>query len=106
MVLTDFFRSIDHAIEQELLVGPFTWSGESDAEMVNDVGVSAGCEMLVIDVEPGKAYRWKFLGDTALRMRQSAVIGHRDAQIILSADARYTKPYPVDSVQVKTGQRY
>ena len=33
VVLTDSFRPTDHAIEQELLAAPFTWSGKTDVEM-------------------------------------------------------------------------
>jgi L-ascorbate oxidase len=109
--LTDYFNKSDHAIEMGLTSTPFVWSGETMAVLVNGVGVGigkqndTGCELPVIDVEPGKTYRLRFIGATALSHVSLAIEGHANLTII-AADARYTQPYQVSHIQLGTGQRF
>ena len=71
--LQDYFNKTDTAIERGLVATPFVWSGETNAVLINGVGVSIGeeagthgCELPVINVDPGKTYRVRFIGATAL----------------------------------------
>ena len=72
----DYFNETDTTIEQGLVATPFVWSGETNAVLINGFGVSIGetagkdgCELPVIHVEPGKTYRMRFIGATALSSR-------------------------------------
>ena len=69
----DYFNETDAVIEQGLVATPFVWSGETNAVLINGVGVSIGetagenrCKLPVIDVDPGKTYRMRFIGAAAL----------------------------------------
>lgn len=110
--LNDYFNETDTAIERGLVANPFVWSGETNAVLVNGVGVSIGeeagkngCELPVLHVEPGKTYRMRFIGTTALSMVQLAIAEHENFTII-NADGHYTKPYPEKFMQISTGQRF
>jgi FtsP/CotA-like multicopper oxidase with cupredoxin domain len=80
--------------------------------LLNGVGVATGehaghgdCHLPIIDVEPGKTYRMRFVGATALSMVSMGIEGHSRLDII-EADGHYTKPYTVDHIQVSSGQRF
>lgn len=110
--LTDYFNRTDDAIETGLTADPFVWSGETNAVLINGVGVADGeiagqgdCKLPVINVQPGKTYRWRFIGSTALSMVQVGIVGHSNLTII-AADGQYTKPHSVDFMQLSTGQRF
>lgn len=110
--LQDYFNKSDSTIEQGLVATPFVWSGETNAVLVNGVGVSIGakagqgdCKLPVIDVEPGKTYRVRFVGATALSMVALGIEGHPRMNVI-GADGHYTQPYTVDHMLVSTGQRF
>ena len=110
--LSDYFNATDMKIEQGLVADPFVWSNETNAVLINGVGVSigetagkGGCELPVINVEPDTTYRMRFIGATALSMTQLAIIDH-DNFTIVAADAQYTKPYSEKFMQVSTGQRF
>ncbi|KAH0283475.1 L-ascorbate oxidase, partial [Aureobasidium sp. EXF-3399] len=70
--VTDYFNKSDQAIEMDLTSSPFVWPCETMGLLVNGVGVGVGkqndtrCELPVIDVLPGKTYRLRFIGATAL----------------------------------------
>ena len=108
----DYFNETDTAIETGLVATPFVWSGETNAILINGVGVSIGekagkgdCNLPVINVEPGKTYRMRFIGATALSMVQLGIINH-DNFTIVGADGQYTKPHTESFMQVSTGQRF
>lgn len=108
----DYFNKTDTAIERGLVAKPFVWSGETNAVLINGVGVSVGekagkngCELPVIHVDPGKTYRMRFIGTTALSMVQFGIINH-DNFTIVGADGQYTKPHTESFMQVSTGQRF
>ena len=110
--LSDYFNETDSAIEAGLVATPFVWSGETNAVLINGVGVSIGetagkngCELPVISVEAGKTYRMRFIGATALSMVQLGIIDH-DNFTIVGADGQYTKPHCEGFMQVSTGQRF
>ncbi|KAH9868288.1 hypothetical protein J1614_007360 [Plenodomus biglobosus] len=108
----DYFNKTDEAIEKGLVSTPFVWSGETNAVLINGVGVAKGetagkgnCKLPVIDVEPGKTYRLRFIGSTALSMVAFAIKGH-DRFDVIEADGHYTKPHPTDYMLVSSGQRF
>ena len=110
--LTDYFNATDQKIEEGLVAVPFVWSNETNAVLINGVGVSIGetagqngCELPVINVEPNTTYRMRFIGATALSMTQLAIIDH-DNFTIIAADAQYTQPYTEKFMQISTGQRF
>jgi L-ascorbate oxidase len=83
--------------------------------LVNGVGVAKGespgsssssdCALPVINVEPSKIYRLRFIGMTALSMVQFAIVGH-DNLTIIAADGQYTQPYMESYIQITSGQRF
>lgn len=110
--LQDYYNKTDDVIEQGLVATPFVWSGEVNAVLLNGVGVaigqtagSNGCPLPVIDVEPDKTYRLRFVGSLAISMVSFGIEGH-DAMDVIGADGRYTKPHRVSHMQVTSGQRF
>ncbi|EMC95519.1 hypothetical protein BAUCODRAFT_122835 [Baudoinia panamericana UAMH 10762] len=109
---TDYFNKTDPVIEQGLVSNPFTWSGETNAILINGVGVSVGekagtphCSLPVINVDAGKTYRMRSIGSSALSMVQLAITNHTNFTIV-AADGQYTRPYTESYMQVSTGQRF
>ncbi len=113
IVVEDYYRKLDTAVEEGLLANPFEWSGEPDALLLNGhsgnapFGDSAGdsCQPAVITVDPGKTYRLRFTGGTAISFVMLAIEGHADLTII-EADGEYTKPASTDHIQLGSGQRF
>jgi L-ascorbate oxidase len=110
--ISDHFIKEDPTIEAGLISENFTWTGETNAVLINGVGISinstagtGGCGMPVIDVEPGKTYRMRFIGGTALSLVQFAIVEHRNLTII-EADGAYTQPHSVRHMQLASGQRF
>jgi L-ascorbate oxidase len=110
--LQDYFNKSDDTIEHGLTATPFVWSGETNAVLLNGVGVAigenagvGGCELPVIDVEPEKAYRFRFIGATALSLVALGIEGHPRLDVI-GADGYYTKPHTVDQMLIGSGQRF
>ncbi|KAJ5345731.1 hypothetical protein N7452_003735 [Penicillium brevicompactum] len=110
IALTDFFEKTDQEVEDGLLSSNFTWSGETAAVLVNGQGrlatnATGECKLAAISVEPGKTYRLRFIGATALSFVSLAIEGHTAFEII-EADGHYTKPVKTDYLQISSGQRY
>ncbi|KAL5115646.1 hypothetical protein ACEQ8H_006445 [Pleosporales sp. CAS-2024a] len=110
--LQDYYNKTDETIQDGLKAVPFKWSGETSAVLVNGVGVALGetagqgnCQLPVIDVEPGKIYRLRFIGATAISMVQLGIEDHPRFDII-QADGQYTKPVTIDHMQLSSGQRF
>jgi FtsP/CotA-like multicopper oxidase with cupredoxin domain len=81
--LQDVFVENDAAIEQGLAARyNWSWSGESAMVLVNGKGGGSAngtvcnSSLSTIDVEPGKAYRLRFTGATALTFSSLAIEGH------------------------------
>ena len=113
ILLSDYFNKTDDDIEHGLTANPFVWSGETSAVLINGVGVAKGevagrttdCSLPVIHVEPGKTYRWRFIGSLALSMVQFGIVGH-DNLTIIAADGQYTLPHSESYMQITSGQRF
>jgi len=107
--LTDIFNKTDGEIFEGLTANPFVWSGETNAVLINGMGVSNAvtdnsCPLATIAVQPGKVYRFRFTAATALSMVSLAFQGHNLS--IIEADGAYTKPVNTSFMQVGPGQRY
>lgn len=108
----DYYNKSDHAIEQGLTATPFVWSGETNAVLLNGIGVAIGataghgdCVLPVINVEPGKTYRLRFVGAVAISMVAFGIEDHNEMDVI-AADGHYTQPYTIDHLLVSSGQRF
>ncbi|OGE47865.1 hypothetical protein PENARI_c035G09877 [Penicillium arizonense] len=110
IALSDFFAKTDEEIEDGLTSANFTWSGETGAILVNGQGrlatnATGSCKLAAISVKPGKTYRLRFIGETALSFVSLAIESH-DVFEIIEADGHYTKPVKTSYLQISTGQRY
>ncbi|KAJ4992343.1 L-ascorbate oxidase [Stagonosporopsis vannaccii] len=110
--LQDYYNKTDEEIEHGLTATPFVWSGEVNAVLINGVGVAAretagrdGCALPVIDVEPDKTYRFRFIGALAISMVLFGIEGHASMDVI-GADGHYTKAHSIGHMQITTGQRF
>ncbi|TIA28168.1 L-ascorbate oxidase [Aureobasidium pullulans] len=109
--LTDYFNKTDSVIEQGLTSNPFVWSGETNGLLINGVGVGIGkqndssCKLPVVDVLPGKIYRFRIIGATALSHVSMAFESHENLTII-AADARYTRRITMTVQQFQNGSIY
>lgn len=63
------------------------------------------CAPEVIEVEPSKTYRLRFIGGVALADIILAMEDHSNLTVI-GADGAYTKPATTDRMQVDSGQRF
>ncbi|KAL4883583.1 Cupredoxin [Aspergillus karnatakaensis] len=109
VLISDYFSETDEQIEAGLVSTNFTWSGETEALLVNGHGRSAtnatgSCSLADISVEPEKTYRLRFIGGTALSFVSLAIESHEVT--IIEADGHYTQPYETDFLQIGSGQRY
>ncbi|ORY60851.1 L-ascorbate oxidase [Pseudomassariella vexata] len=112
-IFGDVYESEDEHIEAGLIANPFKWSGEPAAIDLNGKsGITSfsdatdeSCTPEVITVEPGKTYRLRFVGVTALSFVMVGIEGH-DELTIIEADGQYTKPATTDHIQIGSGQRF
>lgn len=114
----DYFNKTDHTIEDGLESVPFVWSGETNGVLLNGVGVGLGhkpgeiegddsCALPVIDVEPGKTYRLRWIGATALTFLVAQLEDHEDPFTVIQVDGgEFTKPVATDRMQLGSGQRF
>ncbi|CAH0027075.1 unnamed protein product [Clonostachys rhizophaga] len=114
----DYFNQTDKKIEHGLEAVPFVWSGETNGVLLNGIGVGLGhtpgtsdnqstCSFPVINVEPGKIYRFRWIGATALSHLVMQLEDHLDRFTIVQVDGgEFTKPVTVDRMQVGSGQRF
>jgi L-ascorbate oxidase len=110
IALSEFYEKTDEDIEHGLTSSKFSWSGDPATILVNGQGRlttedAGSCELASIKVEPGKTYRLRFIGATALTFVSLAIESH-DVFKIIEADGHYTKPVETSYVQLASGQRY
>ncbi|KIW71105.1 L-ascorbate oxidase [Phialophora macrospora] len=109
----DYFPRNDSSIELGLIANPFQWSGEAEAISINGFSGNssfsnaseASCAPYAINVVPGRVYRLRFIGATALSLVTVGIESHSNLTII-EADGSYTKPWGTDHVQFGSGQRF
>lgn len=86
--LSDVFNKTNLAIESGLVANPLSWSGETAMVMINGKGGGSAngtfcnASLSVIDVEPNKIYRLRFIGSTALTFASLAIQGHANLTVI------------------------
>jgi L-ascorbate oxidase len=86
--LQDIFKGNDSTIEEGLVHNPLVWSGETSMILVNGKGggtangTACNASLSAINVKPGKTYRLRFIGGTALTFASLAIEGHDDLTII------------------------
>lgn len=111
--LQDLYAKTDTQVETGLRNATFVWSGETNAVLVNGVGITnqnvttnncTSCGLDTIKVDPGKTYRLRFIGATAISFLSLGLEGH--TMDIIEADGSYTKKHNVDYLQIATGQRF
>ncbi|KAL7791926.1 multicopper oxidase domain-containing protein [Trichoderma ceciliae] len=110
--IQELFNDTDKKIADGLRATPFVWSGETGGFLINGNTISnypavdpASSRLSVIEVDPGKTYRFRYIGATALSYVAFAFENHTDLRII-EADGGYTKPYSTPLIQVGSGQRF
>ncbi|KAL4903095.1 hypothetical protein BDW74DRAFT_186450 [Aspergillus multicolor] len=109
VMISDYFSEPDKEIVDGLVSTNFTWSGETEAILVNGqtrsgTNATGDCRLAAITVEPRKTYRLRFIGATALSFVSLAMESH-DVHII-EADGHYTKALATRFLQIGSGQRY
>ena len=111
-MLSEFYKNDDQHIVDGLIGAPFVWSGEPNAILVNGHSLPVvnatlnNCAPEVIEVEPSKTYRFRVIGGAALADWAFAFEDHTTNISVVGADGRYTKPVPVEWMQVDSGQRF
>ncbi|KAL9616304.1 MAG: hypothetical protein Q9160_008817 [Pyrenula sp. 1 TL-2023] len=112
VLLGDYYNKTDDTIIKGLLANPFVWSGETNALVVNGQTGTSGsnakfpsCAPAVFTVDPGKTYRFRFIGGTAISLVTLGIEGHGTLPII-EADGSYTQSFDTDHLQVASGNRF
>ncbi|KAJ4265244.1 hypothetical protein NW764_015655 [Fusarium oxysporum] len=110
--LSEYWQETDQEVKEQMQDTLIRWPGEARGFLINGKGIAssgvpqrASKTLEVIEVEPAKAYRLRFIGATSLSMAMIGVENHTQFDII-AADGHYTQPYTVDLIQIGTGQRY
>ncbi|KAK3375863.1 multicopper oxidase-domain-containing protein [Lasiosphaeria ovina] len=80
--------------------------GRRDTSTVDQVGGSDACTLPVIDVDPGKTYRFRFVGATGLSYLSVALQDHTNLTIVQVDGGEYNAPVSTDHIQLGTGQRF
>jgi FtsP/CotA-like multicopper oxidase with cupredoxin domain len=86
--IQDTFSKGFSTIENGLINNPLDWSGEAAAILVNGKGggtangTMCNASLSIIHVEPGKIYRLRVIGATALAFVSFAIEGHYDLEVI------------------------
>ncbi|KAJ8110777.1 hypothetical protein ONZ43_g5788 [Nemania bipapillata] len=110
--LQELFNQTDTEVEHGLEATPLRWTGDPQSWLINGKGISSygivdpsSAALSIIDVEPQKTYRFRFIAGTSLSYASFGFENHTDLEVI-EADGHYTKPYPVAFLQMGTGQRF
>ncbi|KAJ2989649.1 hypothetical protein NUW58_g3367 [Xylaria curta] len=110
--LQELFNKTDAEVEEGLVATPLRWTGEPQSWLINGKGISSygivdpsSATLSVIDVEPHKAYRFRFIAATSLSYASFGFENHTNLEII-EADGHYTKVHSVEFLQMGTGQRF
>ena len=88
IIFGDVFNKTMDAIDEGLVGSSFKWSGETNNILINGKGggvasgVPCNSSLSVINVEPEKVYRLRFIGATALTFASFAIQDHDELTII------------------------
>jgi L-ascorbate oxidase len=72
----------------------------------NYLDIRSDCTLPVIDVEPGKTYRFRFIGGTGLSFMALGFEDHRNLTIIQVDGTEYNIPVTTSHLQLGGGQRF
>lgn len=107
----ELFNKSDSTIVQGLESNNFTWSGETNGFMVNGDTISnygitdpSSKKLNVINVDPSKTYRFRWIGAHALSLTSLGIQNH--TMQVIEADGGYTKQHGTDVLQIGPGQRF
>lgn len=118
LLFHEHYATEDHKFEEGLLAAPLVFGGEVQSLLLNGAGPAVNhtagelgeddksCNLAIIDVEPGKTYRFRFIGATSLAHSSMAFEGHEEMQVIAVDGGQYTQPAPIDRMQIGSGQRF
>lgn len=117
LLFHEHYPQNDSTFEKGLLAAPLVFGGEVQALMLNGQGVAlnhtageipgdASCQLPVIEVEPGKTYRFRFIGATSLAHSIMAFEGHELLKVIAVDGGEYTQPTSTYRMQIGSGQRF
>lgn len=117
LLFHEHYKQTDAVFEAGLLAAPLSFGGEVQAIMLNGQGVAinhtAGeipgdrsCQMPIVEVEPDKTYRFRFIGATSLAHSSMAFEGHEILTIMAVDGGQYTQPAATYRMQVGSGQRF
>lgn len=67
---------------------------------------SGPCSLPVIGVEPGKKYRFRFVGGTGLSHIIAKFEGHENLTVVQVDGSEWTKTAYADRLQIAVGQRF
>jgi FtsP/CotA-like multicopper oxidase with cupredoxin domain len=89
-------------------------SRNTDAILLNGKGLRTGdtsdgsdsCSLAVIEVQPSTTYRLRIIGATGLSHLAIGIEDHTELTVIQVDGGQYTQPYPVDYLQLGSGQRF
>ncbi|KAE9370969.1 multicopper oxidase [Stipitochalara longipes BDJ] len=109
----DVFVQNDSTIVAGLEHTPLIYAGDQAMVLINGKGAGSSNDgavvcneaLSVINVEPGKSYRLRFIGGTGLSYDIIAIEGHNTLELI-EADGSYTDKFNVSFIQIAPGQRY
>ncbi|KAL3433582.1 Cupredoxin [Aspergillus tetrazonus] len=111
IALSDFFSKTDKEIEHGLYVKSISVerrdrsrSSERYSLSPSPMNGTGSCRREVLQMEPGKTYRLRIIGATALSFISFAIESH-DVEII-EADGHYTQKLKINNLQIASGQRY
>lgn len=89
LFIQDVFPDTDEFIEKALLAVPMEYERAQEMVLINGKGgglTSPGTpcndSLAVIDVDPGKTYRMRLIGGTALSFDILAIEGHENLEVI------------------------
>ncbi|AEO64435.1 uncharacterized protein THITE_48594 [Thermothielavioides terrestris NRRL 8126] len=72
----------------------------------NQIQMEDDCTLPVIDVEPGKTYRFRFIGATGLSFLSMGFEGHNNLTIVQVDGNEYNVPVSTNYLQLASGQRF
>lgn len=117
LLFHEHYKQTDAVFEAGLLAAPLVFGGEVQALMLNGQGVAinhtageipgdTSCQLPVLEVEPDKTYRFRFIGATSLAHSSMAFQGHEILNIIAVDGGQYTQPAATYRMQIGSGQRF